>query len=250
MTSHSDDPLGPTLEQAMQQAAQQESPEKLLHDIITPLLIIKMNTELLGKYLPQLITGLQEQSANKDLLPADDKITTALLHAPKVISNNIETVLKKHRQLANALTNGPTLNRLSAETSSEHFTFSIDSVINRILLVEDEIVHRDIGINLLSQKFHLDCANNGLEAIQMCKQTKYDLILMDMHMPKMNGMEATEELRKFISDHTIIIGLTSLPLGKKRNELIEIGFNAFLEKPLKLESFKHLLGLLNTSDDT
>jgi CheY-like chemotaxis protein len=236
MTYHTDDPTA------------EETPEKLLHDIITPLIIVKMNAELLGDYLPQLIKALGDQPAFKALLPDDEKITEALLQAPQVIANNIETVLKKHRQLSKSIS--ASLDNMHSASASEadNNAFTIHKTIHNILLVEDEAVHRDIGISLLSQQFHLDCATNGLEAIEMCKHSKYDLILMDMHMPKMNGLEATEELRTFIDSKTIIIGLTSLPLGKKRNELLEIGFDAFLEKPLKLENFKHLLGIVTDNN--
>jgi CheY-like chemotaxis protein len=225
-------------------ASDQETPEKLLHDIVTPLLIVKMNAELLSDYLPQLLTALNEQPATKALLPSDEKIIAALLQAPQVIANNIETVLSKHRQLSKSVSAALSNSHTPRDHATEDNIFSAHTSINNILLVEDEAVHRDIGMSVLSQQFHLDCATNGLEAIEMCKQSTYDLILMDMHMPKMNGLEATEELRKFIDSKTLIIGLTSLPLGKKRNELLEIGFDAFLEKPLRLESFKHLLSIV------
>jgi CheY-like chemotaxis protein len=153
-------------------------------------------------------------------------------------------VLSKHRQLSKSVSATLDLHRTTHEPITDNNIFSAHTTIHTILLVEDEAVHRDIGISLLAKQFHLDCATNGLEAVEMCKHSTYDLILMDMHMPKMNGLEATEELRTFINPKTIIIGLTSLPLGKKRNELLEIGFDAFLEKPLKLESFKHLLGIV------
>ena len=117
-----------------------------------------------------------------------------------------------------------------------------------ILLVEDEIIHQDIGLSLLSPQYQVDCANNGLEAVQKCKEKNYDLILMDLQMPKMNGVEATSELRKTINKNTIIIGLTSMPIGSKRNELVDIGFNNFLEKPLKLESFQNILRLHTVND--
>jgi CheY-like chemotaxis protein len=214
-----------------------------LHDMVTPLLTVKMNAELISKYLPAMITALQENSLGH-LLPEDDNIIIALAQAPSVIVKNAETALKKHRQLSNTISAAkghinlpPSLNN----GTSAHHSLVITSKIKNILLVEDEIIHQDIGISLLSLRFKLECANNGLEAIEKCKQKKYDLILMDLQMPKMNGVQATEELRKFIHKDTVIVGLTSMPLGNKHAELTALGFNAFLEKPLKLESFKYLL---------
>ena len=75
----------------------------------------------------------------------------------------------------------------------------------------------------------------------MCEQKHYDLILMDLHMPKMNGEQATIALRSRVSNETIIIGLTSLPIGVNKSGLLAMGFTDFLEKPLTLKSLQKLL---------
>lgn len=114
-------------------------------------------------------------------------------------------------------------------------------VIKTILLVDDETIHREIAESLLSPQYKVDFAKNGLEAISKCEQNHYDLILMDLQMPKMNGEQATIALRTRVSNETIIVGLTSLPLGVNRSGLLAIGFTDFLEKPLKLASLQNLL---------
>jgi CheY-like chemotaxis protein len=223
-------------------------PEQLLHDIATPLLITQMNADLLAKYLPQLITALREPQLNHELLLNDEKIIAALINAPNAIKNNLDVIQKNMRHLSNILENNNSNTATHAPfRSSLNSTISPTPQIKKILLVEDETIHQDIGLNLLTPRYHVDCVNNGLEAISKCKQQHYDLILMDLQMPKMNGVEATTELRKIVSPDIIIIGLTSMPIGNKRGELLELGFTNFLEKPLKLENFQNILRLhINT----
>ncbi|MES2673354.1 MAG: response regulator [Pseudomonadota bacterium] len=228
--------------------ANPNDPEQVLHDIATPLLIAQMNADLLAKYLPQLITALQNPQLINELLMNDEKIIAALINAPSAIKSNLDVIQKNMRQLSNILennnsntgTHAPAISLTNSATAST-------SQIKNILLVEDETIHQDIGLNLLTPRYQVDCVNNGVEAINKCKQQHYDLILMDLQMPKMNGVEATTELRKIVSPDIIIIGLTSMPIGNKRGELLELGFTNFLEKPLKLENFQNILRLhINT----
>ncbi|MES2824271.1 MAG: response regulator [Pseudomonadota bacterium] len=222
--------------------------EQLLHDIATPLLITQMNADLLAKYLPQLITALRNPQLNNELLLNDEKIIAALINAPSTIKNNLDVIQKNMRQLSNILENNNSNTGTHAPSISLLNSANASTLqIKKILLVEDETIHQDIGLNLLTPRYHVDCVNNGLEAINKCKQQHYDLILMDLQMPKMNGVEATTELRKIVSPDIIIIGLTSMPIGNKRGELLELGFTNFLEKPLKLENFQNILRLhINT----
>lgn len=225
--------------------ADSETPAQILHDIITPLLVAKINANLLAEHLPALLAALKNSSS--DISPKDERTLEALLRAPELIANNIEAVQKKYRALTTSLFENEKASLANQQTPPliQQSTPNIKS-INAILLVDDEAIHQDIGIQLLSPFYKVDSAQNGIEAINKCKLQSYDLILMDLQMPKMNGESATRELRQFIKNETIIIGLTSMPLGNKRNELLNAGFNDFLEKPLKFENFQNLIrSLLN-----
>ena len=228
-----------------------ESPGKILHDIITPLLTSQMNAELLNEYIPQLITTLNRLSIVSNLLPEDKTILEALTQAPNIINNNLAIVQKKIRALANAIDNNNNNNNnkfvapeLGAvqNNASKAAPLQLTQPIQHILLVDDEEIHRDIGIKILSPHYIVECATTGFEAINMCKKKHFELILMDMQMPRMDGAETTKELRAVISKKTIIVGLSSMPLGEHRTELLKLGFSAFLEKPLKLNSLQNLLG--------
>jgi CheY-like chemotaxis protein len=230
-----------------------DSTANLFHDIATPLIISKMKAELLSAYLPQLITTLASSPDTAHLLPDDEKVIEALLKAPEIMVSNLGLVQKKVNLLSASLlhqvtnfgTSTVAAGSLSAmaleKTESQATVLERTSAIKKILLVDDELIHRDIANALLSPHFEMDYAKNGIEAIHHCENNSYDLILMDLHMPKMNGEQATIALRALIGDETMIIGLTSLPIGANRSGLLAIGFTDFLEKPLKLHSLQALL---------
>jgi len=230
-----------------------DSAETLFHDIATPLLVAKMKAGLLASYLPQLIKSLAESPDLLHLLPDDKKVIEALLSAPEIMVSNLDVVQKKINLLSESVLHqannfgacppGDTAaanihsGSMDAPTSAAIRTVAIKT----ILLVDDEMVHRDIGASLLSPHYQVDFAENGLEAIRKCEQKQYDLILMDLHMPKMNGEQATMALRTRISNETIIIGLTSLPLGANQSGLLARGFTDFLEKPLTMKGLQNVL---------
>ncbi len=222
-----------------------ESVETLFHDIATPLLVAKMKAELLADHLPLIIKALEESPELCHSLPAGEKLREALMAAPEIMLSNLKVVQRKINLLSASLvhqTNNFSAHELESDGSSGGSGASVRSAaIKTILLVDDEPVHRDIGERLLTPNYEVDFAKNGLEAISMCEQKHYDLILMDLHMPKMNGEQATIALRPRISNETIIIGLTSLPIGVNRSGLLAMGFTDFLEKPLSLKSLQKLL---------
>jgi hypothetical protein len=106
-----------------------------------------------------------------------------------------------------------------------------------ILIVEDNKINQMITRKILEAKnFTCEVANNGDEAVRAAKAKKYDLILMDIHMPVKDGKEATKEIRKF--DREIpIIALTAVTLSESEKDFYEIGFDDIIPKPFKMEEF-------------
>jgi signal transduction histidine kinase/ActR/RegA family two-component response regulator len=107
----------------------------------------------------------------------------------------------------------------------------------QILIVEDNKINQMITRKILEGKnFSCEVANNGEEAVQAAKSKKYDLILMDIHMPIKDGKEATKEIRTF--DREIpIIALTAVTLHESEKEFYEIGFDDIIPKPFKMDEF-------------
>lgn len=120
----------------------------------------------------------------------------------------------------------------------------------RILLVEDNLVNQKISKITLEQKgCKLDVANNGKESVEKYVRNFYDLILMDIQMPVMDGLEATRQIRIFEKEqakhHAFIVALTANATESDRNKAMEAGMDGFIAKPFHpKELFKILHGLI------
>ncbi len=112
-----------------------------------------------------------------------------------------------------------------------------------ILLVEDVPLNQLVAKKMIAKcNGSVAIANNGLEAISMLATAHYDVILMDLHMPVMDGYEATSEIRKDHNyDKITIIGLTA-DINESRKELcLAIGMNGFLAKPFKPQELMQVI---------
>ena len=107
----------------------------------------------------------------------------------------------------------------------------------RILLVEDEPVNREVSLDLLHDVWsQVDVAENGFEAVAKVKQNAYDLILMDMQMPKMDGVEATRQIRLLPNCATTpVIAMTANAFVEDKARCFEAGMNDFIAKPVDPE---------------
>lgn len=125
----------------------------------------------------------------------------------------------------------------------------------RFLLVDD------VSVNLMMLQFFLEgeggtvsFAENGLKAIEMVKKHSFDIILMDLRMPEMNGYEATREIRKLEKGrHIPIIGLSANVLSTERIDCLNAGMNDFVSKPIEFKkvvaAINGALGLKNSSNN-
>ncbi len=120
----------------------------------------------------------------------------------------------------------------------------------RILLVEDNLINQKITkFNLEKNGCKVDVANHGKEGLEKYKQKPYDLILMDIQMPVMDGFEATRQIRKFEKQrkdrHAFIVALTANALEPEKKKSKEVGMDGFLGKPFKpIELFQLLHTLI------
>ncbi|AUS04414.1 ATP-binding protein [Pseudotamlana carrageenivorans] len=111
----------------------------------------------------------------------------------------------------------------------------------KILVVEDNKINQMITRKILS-KMDLSCdvIDNGEEAIEMIRNNDYNIILMDIHMPGISGIEATKRIREFDKDLTIF-ALTAVTIEDKMQEFEDAGFTDIIPKPFKQDEFEKKL---------
>jgi CheY-like chemotaxis protein len=105
-----------------------------------------------------------------------------------------------------------------------------------VLLAEDNLVNQKVAVRMLEKQGHrVVIARNGREAVDAVRRRTFDVVLMDVHMPEMDGLEATRAIR---SDETRgtrlpIIALTADVLPQDRERCLSAGMNAYLTKPIQ-----------------
>ncbi|WP_103070575.1 tetratricopeptide repeat-containing hybrid sensor histidine kinase/response regulator [Aquimarina sediminis] len=106
-----------------------------------------------------------------------------------------------------------------------------------VLIVDDNKINQIVTQNILKKKgYTCSIANNGMDAIEMIKNEKFDLVLMDINMPEMNGLEATKVIRTF-NPSIPIIALTAVEEGEIRNQALSVGMNDVIIKPYDTQQF-------------
>lgn len=108
-----------------------------------------------------------------------------------------------------------------------------------ILVVEDEPMNLKLVVDLLEVVgYRVLSASDGLEGIKSAKAHKPDLILMDVQMPVMDGMEATKILKAGKETKDIpVIALTALAMEEDKEKAREVGFNGYITKPIQIKEF-------------
>ncbi len=172
------------------------------------------------KNIPVLI------NTGKDLTPEDyqklndkyEKILNKRVVQPEILLE----------ELAFLVRSGVTNSELSKKAKETKLT---------ILLVEDNRFNQKLMQQLLSEKYQVMVAENGQQAIEMLEENKFDLLLMDMQMPIMDGYEATRRIRQMSQFHDLpIIALTAHAMKGDYEKCIEAGCNDYLAKPVKRDT--------------
>ena len=89
--------------------------------------------------------------------------------------------------------------------------------------------------------YSVELASNGLEAVDQAKETEFDLVFMDVQMPKMDGLDATRSIRQLNKKQPDIVALTANAVEGDRERCIESGMSDYLAKPLTIENLKAML---------
>jgi CheY-like chemotaxis protein len=132
-----------------------------------------------------------------------------------------------------------TIGKKSEETIAVLATNYKSGKNKKILIVEDDKVSQHILTRMLIEKgYQIETADNGMEAIKRYDHNSYDLILMDIQMPVMDGVEATKLIREReekLNQHTPMIVMTAYALFGDREKFLSLGFDEYIAKPINLE---------------
>ncbi|HXD12108.1 MAG TPA: response regulator [Anaerolineales bacterium] len=113
-----------------------------------------------------------------------------------------------------------------------------------VLVVDDDELNQRMMRLILKREGHLvECVSNGQEAVNAVKIRAFDIILMDLQMPVMDGVEASKQIRQLETDgaRIFIVALTASYLPERGRELYEAGIDNYLAKPFEVEHLRHIL---------
>lgn len=157
-----------------------------------------------------------------------------------IIQDKFYDSLRKKRQLGSS-------SKLSGEVLEEAWFERFSDADAHILLVEDNAVNRMVAIALLKKcGFTISVAKDGVEAVEACQKTDFSLVLMDIQMPRMGGIEAMQEIRKLLEGSQRIappiIALTANAMEGASEEYMSQGMDDYLTKPIDQERLGKMLG--------
>lgn len=137
----------------------------------------------------------------------------------------------------------------STDSETEH-----SKGARKILLVEDNQVNlKVIEMCVKATGFTYQTADNGLAAVEKFKKERFDVVIMDVSMPVMDGLSATREIRQFERrskrPRTTIIALTAVLSASTQHEALASGVDLFLTKPAPLKQLKEMLRSLSEGND-
>lgn len=151
----------------------------------------------------------------------------------------------------------------SAEGSGSSFWFTVEllkgtepdllnsKICQKILVVEDNLINQKVSkATLQNLGYEVDLAENGKIAVDKFSKTQYDIVLMDIQMPMMDGIQATREIRKIEKEQksrkrTHIVALTANSMLDDKKKCEEAGVDSYLSKPFNLEKFPVLLSQIS-----
>ncbi|MEM7531539.1 MAG: response regulator [Chloroflexota bacterium] len=137
--------------------------------------------------------------------------------------------------------------KLSSMKSQKPSTFDKEFATQNplsILLVEDNLINQKVALRILGRLgYRADVAGNGYEAVEAVQRQQYDLVLMDVQMPEMDGLEATRKIHQLIDStkRPRIVAMTAAALQEDRDRAMNAGMDAFITKPVQLNDLKRSL---------
>ena len=112
----------------------------------------------------------------------------------------------------------------------------------KILIAEDNTVNQTLAMRALNKLGYTpEVAADGLAALEKLRQSRYDIIFMDVQMPEMDGLEATRHIRKKPEDQPVIIAMTANATVEDKGICLQAGMDDYVSKPFKLDTLVDVL---------
>ncbi|QWZ78158.1 response regulator [Aeromonas sp. FDAARGOS 1419] len=159
---------------------------------------------------------------------------------PKPMTEN--ALLAKVDELLNGSSYELNLRKAEAQGDQQHFKSLLQGT--RVLLAEDNRVNQQLIIEYLRRVDAVVCVvSNGREAVERVAEQPFDVILMDLQMPVLDGLDATRQIRKMVDKHDVpIIALTASAMPGDKERCLGVGMNGYVTKPVsKLDLYNNLL---------
>jgi DNA-binding response OmpR family regulator len=114
--------------------------------------------------------------------------------------------------------------------------------LKRILLVEDNVMNSELIRDILEMENHeISCAADGIEALDHLAENIFDLVLTDINLPKMSGLELMKHIRNNMGHKVKVVALSSDTMTKDGKLFDEIGFDGYIQKPFKIGEFRRYI---------
>ncbi|WP_429107718.1 response regulator [Aeromonas media] len=159
---------------------------------------------------------------------------------PKPMTEN--ALLAKVDELLNGSSHDNKVRQAEAQGDQQHFRELLHGT--RVLLAEDNRVNQQLIMEYLRRvEAVVTVVDNGREAVEQVAEQPFDVILMDLQMPVLDGLDATRQIRKMVDKHDVpIIALTASAMPGDRERCLGVGMNGYVTKPVsKLDLYNNLL---------
>ncbi|MFM7600913.1 MAG: response regulator [Pseudanabaena sp.] len=139
------------------------------------------------------------------------------------------------------------INKVIQPTLSPLSQPNLPSATFQVLIAEDNLVNqRILALFLEGLGYSPKLANNGLEVLEALEEKNYDLIFMDIQMPKVDGITATKKIRQDFKQQPLIVALTANALPEDRQLCLDAGMNDFITKPIQIEDIVNIFTRYST----
>ncbi len=197
---------------------------------------------------------LKEKIEQGDRRRINDMEVDAFLTKPLKTSHVFDVLM----ELADHLKSDSGKRSTTTEEVGTHYAFAKESGVGadgnnniRVLVAEDNIINQKLAERILKREgFQVELANNGEEAYEKWRTDNYDVILMDLQMPEVDGYEATRKIReaeRSRGNHTPIVAVTAHAIKGAQEECLAAGMDAYTSKPFKSE---HLIRVIQQVVDS